>query len=94
MVGVPTFSTYVRGLVEPVAGRSHLTLGAAEAEGGPLFVSSCPVNGCGWKSDPLALLAHSLEARRGHLNGHAHSELVEFIAASLPARTERYERQP
>lgn len=44
------------------------------------WVSDCPLGNCRWTSDPLASAAAAHEARRAHINGHTHGELVEHIA--------------
>jgi hypothetical protein len=48
------------------------------------YVSDCPITTCHWASEPLASKEHALEARRAHLNGHTHADLVELVVAMHP----------
>lgn len=53
-----------------------------------IYVSSCPLNNCKWHSDALVSLPQVLEARRAHLSGHTHGELVEHAAQTQSPITE------
>lgn len=55
------------------------------------FVVACPLVGCHWKSDPLANEVSAVEALRAHVNGHGHSDLVDFAITGIKA--ERYQRE-
>jgi hypothetical protein len=58
---------------------------------GTLFVAPCSLPACAWKSDPLRSVDQAREARRTHVNGHTHAELVEFVTTGGLERIEHYE---
>jgi hypothetical protein len=48
------------------------------------YVSTCVLSSCHWASEPLHTKEAAHEARRAHLSGHAHGELVDYVASMNP----------
>jgi len=58
-----------------------------------VYIAHCGLAACSWSSDPLPSETQAHEAYRKHIDGHAHSDLVDFVANLVTNPIERYERQ-
>ena len=56
---------------------------------GTIHVAHCPL--CTFESEPLDSDAAAREAVRGHLNGHAHGDLVGHVAQDM--KVTRYHKE-